>query len=153
MRLFSVGRLCAGNLVLLLVTAMVKGDAEAEANPEADADPQLYGDMAPVQSALPAGGLPMEEQTGGSWASGGSMGPPGVWGGGGRAGQCGMVDQCCGMAEQGCCQEQGQKCYTIYERKCRWERSAAWSCLQVRQQASLSDEDQRVLRHTAHQGL
>lgn len=31
-----------------------------------------------------------------------------------------MVDQCCGMAEQGCCQEEGQKCYTIYERKCRY---------------------------------
>ena len=25
-----------------------------------------------------------------------------------------------GMAEQGCCQEQGQKCYTVYERKCRY---------------------------------
>jgi len=31
-----------------------------------------------------------------------------------------MMDQCCGMAEQGCCQEQGQKCYTVYERKCRY---------------------------------
>lgn len=47
--------------------------------------------------------------------------PGGVWGGGVSQGdQCGMMDQCCGMAEQGCCQEQGQKCYTVYERKCRY---------------------------------
>ena len=24
-----------------------------------------------------------------------------------------------GMADHGCCKEQGQKCYTVYERKCR----------------------------------
>ena len=34
------------------------------------------------------------------------------------SGQCGiMVDECCGMAQDGCCQG-GQQCYTYYETVC-----------------------------------
>merc|ERR1711936_1222969 len=35
----------------------------------------------------------------------------------GQPGQCGMVDECCGMAQQGCCVE-GQQCYTYYTQEC-----------------------------------
>merc|ERR1719166_881278 len=35
----------------------------------------------------------------------------------GQPGQCGMVDECCGMAQQGCCME-GQQCYTYYTQEC-----------------------------------
>merc|ERR1711892_122828 len=32
-------------------------------------------------------------------------------------GQCGMMDQCCGLAQEGCCLG-GQQCYTYYENVC-----------------------------------
>merc|ERR1719500_1245825 len=35
----------------------------------------------------------------------------------GQPGQCGMVDECCGMAQQVCCVE-GQQCYTYYTQEC-----------------------------------
>merc|ERR1719195_2386538 len=35
----------------------------------------------------------------------------------GQPGQYGMVDECCGMAQQGCCVE-GQQCYTYYTQEC-----------------------------------
>jgi len=43
------------------------------------------------------------------------MTAPGVGGG-----SCGMVDECCGMSEKGCCMNQGQQCYTTWERQCRY---------------------------------
>ena len=49
---------------------------------------------------------------GGDWQQGG--------GGGGQqgGGQCGvMLDECCGMANEGCCMG-GQQCYTYYETVC-----------------------------------
>ena len=46
-------------------------------------------------------------------------------GGGGEGGSCGMVDQCCNMADQGCCvggeePRQQQQCYTVWETKCQY---------------------------------
>jgi len=45
---------------------------------------------------------------------------------GGQSSQCGMVDECCGMMNEGCCplggqtESQGEQCSTTYERKCRY---------------------------------
>ena len=40
---------------------------------------------------------------------------------GGGGGSCGLRDECCNMAEAGCCVggEQQQQCYTVWETKCR----------------------------------
>ena len=36
------------------------------------------------------------------------------------SGQCGQkMDECCNMADQGCCVNEGQKCYTVWEKQCR----------------------------------
>ena len=66
---------------------------------------------------LPA---PVPDQAGGGWSSGGSGGS---WMEGGQSsGQCqsGMIDQCCNMADQGCCVNQGQQCYTVWEKQCQF---------------------------------
>lgn len=45
--------------------------------------------------------------------------PPAVIGGG-VGNNCGLVNECCGLADQGCCVG-GQKCFTKYERVCRYQ--------------------------------
>merc|ERR1712126_283544 len=72
--------------------------------PEAEAEPQLYGEltspsMEPLQNVWQGFGEVNQERD--------------------VRNQCGLVDQCCGMETQGCCQDSGQKCFTVYERKCR----------------------------------
>ena len=72
---------------------------------EADSDPQMEM-MAPGQ--MPASTLP-GPLLGAMGGVGGSGGP--------QTSQCGLVDQCCGMAHEGCCAG-GQQCYTYYENVC-----------------------------------
>ena len=57
------------------------------------------------------------------WSSGG--GPdmtmqPYPYPGGQTGDQCGMVDQCCEMHNQGCCVNGGQQCYKVWETKCKY---------------------------------
>jgi len=88
--------------------SVVKGDAEPDAEPDADPDalPQLYGSA--LQSMMPVSTLPA--QVGGGMAEVMPLPSGGL--------NCGMMDECCGMSDSGCCINQGQRCYTIWERKC-----------------------------------
>ena len=47
-------------------------------------------------------------------------------------GSCGMTEQCCNMADSGCCvggeqPQQQQQCYTVWETKCRSDSRTRWS--------------------------
>jgi len=102
--------------VLLLVAllhgqAHVRGDAEPDADP--DALPQLWGTN--IQPMIPANTLPAPSTIRGGMVE---MTSGGLGGGGG--GSCGMVDKCCGMADKGCCMNQGQQCFTKWEQQCRY---------------------------------
>lgn len=106
---------------------------EAQAEAEAQAEPQSFG----YPSYNGGGGmynmgeagvmrpevLPAPVPAGDNgWSSGGGMSQTYPYPGqAGQAGdQCGMVDQCCNMDQQGCCVNEGQKCYTVYETKCKY---------------------------------
>jgi len=95
------------NAVLVVgLCSIVKGDAEPDADP--DALPQLYGTA--LQSMMPASTLPA--QMGGGMAEIMSMPSGGL--------NCGIMDQCCSMSDNGCCLNQGQQCFTKWERKCTY---------------------------------
>ena len=84
---------------LLLTTTSALPSAEPE--PDANAEPQLYGGLAGVPQRFDSGGLQPGEGGQGYFpggAGGASVVEPGsVWGGGVPQGdQCGMMDQCCG---------------------------------------------------------
>lgn len=102
-------------------------EALADAEAQADPDPQYVGAMLPTMGVSVGGAQPLPF-------------PIGV---GGSAGQCSsLTDQCCGMVDQGCCisqstfpptfvqqpvqaVQQGQQCFTTYERKCRYANKPA----------------------------
>ena len=100
----------------MLSPGLVLGDSEADPN---------YDMMGPGQMIPP--GQMMQP---GQMMSPGQMMPPGSMMAPGQVpastlpaqappqtSQCGLVDKCCGMAHEGCCQG-GQQCYTYYENVC-----------------------------------
>lgn len=96
-----------------LAEAEAEADPEAQAFPdaEAEADPQMYGGggympqqpLQPITPMLPQGGNNIY-----------SPPPPAQT-------PCGMTNQCCGMSQMGCCQEGGQRCRTVWKRVCDTE--------------------------------
>jgi len=128
-----------------------EAEAEADADPEADAQQLSY--PYPISYSEPVQEVPYSPyapyEGSGTTIVGGDSGSVSVESGlppvqiasgvdtsyagvstlpfpvGGQTSQCSMLDQCCGMVNEGCCiqgqqEVQGEQCYTIYERKCRY---------------------------------
>ena len=74
--------------------------------------------MMPPGQMMPAGQMmqPGQMMPAGQMMPQGQM-MPAEQPGPGQSSQCGMMDQCCGMVGEGCCQG-GQQCYTYYENVC-----------------------------------
>lgn len=156
---------------LLLTTTSALPSAEPE--PDANAEPQLYGGLAGVPQRFDSGGLQPGEGGQGYFpggAGGASVVEPGsVWGGGVPQGdQCGMMDQCCGrwrclrwkLVHFGCRHGRarllpGAGSEVLHSVRAEMQvnkKSRIFLCIhQVRQQAGLPDDDEGILRHLSDQ--
>ena len=91
----------ADEMILRFALLLTTTSALPSAEPDAKAEPQLYGGLAGVPQRFDSGGLEAGEGGQGFFpgvAGGAAVVEPGsVWGGGSPQGdQCGMMDQCCG---------------------------------------------------------